>query len=163
MALGMWAEVLDRWLGPVRRVAAVTATHEARRRAIDGSLVDAAVPDSLSVSGRLENGVTLSCHFSSHAAFGPGNAIEIFGTRGALAYTLFGDELRGATEGDAALAPIEIPVDEVRLQTTDQEFITAILTGSPVSPTFEDGVRYMEFCDAVARSAETGHAIDLPM
>jgi predicted dehydrogenase len=27
--------------------------------------------------------------------------------------------------------------------------------------TFEDGVRYMEFTDAVARSAATGHTVDV--
>ena len=161
MALGMWAEVLHRWLGPVRRLIATAATHDPERTTADGARVAAAVPDSLSVSGTLENGATLSCHFSTHAAFGPGNTIEIFGNRGVLAYTLFGDELRGATEGDAAVAPIEIPPDEVRLQTTDAEFITAILTGSAVSPTFEDGLRYMEFCEAVAVSAATGRAIDM--
>lgn len=163
MALGMWAEVLHRWLGPVRRVAAVTATHDARRTAVDGSQVDATVPDSLSVSGTLESGATMSCHFSSHAAFGPGNSIEIYGSRGALVYKLFQDELRGATGTDTELTPIPIPPAEERLQTTDLEFIAAILAGTAVSPTFDDGVRYMDFCEAVARSAATGRAVDLPM
>jgi predicted dehydrogenase len=161
MTLGMWAEVLGRWVGPVRRLVAVTAAHAPTRTALDGSTVAATVADSVSISGTLENGATLSCQFATDAAFGPGHAIEIYGTRGALVYRLFGDELIGATEGDPAIAPIQIAEAEERRQTTDAEFVAAILTGSAVSPTFEDGVRYMAFADAVARSAAGGCAVDV--
>lgn len=163
MTLGMWAEVLHRWVGPASRVAAVTATHEGRRTAVDGSLVDATVPDSVSVSGGLQNGATFSCHLSSQAALGPGHSIEIYGSRGALVYRLFQEELRGATGDETALVPIPIPPDEERHQTTDLEFVQAILAGTPVSPTFDDGARYMEFCEAAALSAAIGRAVDLPL
>ena len=121
------------------------------------------MPNSVAVSGRLQNGATLSCHFSSNAAFGPGHSIEIYGSRGALVYRFFDEELRGATGDDKEIGPIAIPAEEERRQTTDLEFVQAILTGSAVSPTFEDGVRYMEFCEAVAISAATGRAVDLPL
>ena len=77
-------------------------------------------------------------------------------------YTLFGDVVRGATGGDDALEEIEVPDDEVRLQTTDAEFVRAILHGGPVEPDFEEGVRYMEFTEAVATSVHTGEAVTLP-
>ena len=54
-----------------------------------------------------------------------------------------------------------MPADEVRLQTTDAEFVSAILHGGSVEPDFE-GVRYMEFMEAVAISAHTGRAVALP-
>ena len=149
LTLGMWAEVLQRWLGPVASVSAVTT--------------GGGVPDSIAIAGRLAGGATLSAHFSSAGAFGAGSSIEIYGTRGAIAYKLFGDELRTATEGDAELAVLDVGADEVREQTTDREFIEAIQTGSPISPTFEDGVRYMEFCEAVALSAAEGRPVSLPL
>ena len=152
LTLGMWAEVLQRWLGPVASVSAVTT-----------ATGDGGVPDSIAIAGRLASGATLSAHFSSAGAFGAGSSIEVFGTHGAIAYKLFGDELRTATEGDAELATIDVAPDEVREQTTDREFIEAIQTGSPVSPTFEDGVRYMEFCEAVALSAAEGRPVTLPL
>ena len=103
----------------------------------------------------------MSYHFSTHASFAPPQAIEIYGTRGAIHYTLFGAVVKGATAGDAALREIEVSDDEVRLQTTDAEFVRAIRHGGSVEPDFEEGVRYMEFTEAVAVSANTGEAVTL--
>ena len=75
---------------------------------------------------------------------------------------MFGDVVRGATVGEDGLEEIEVPDDEVRLQTTDAEFVRAILHGGTVEPDFEEGVRYMEFTEAVAISAHTGEAVILP-
>lgn len=52
--------------------------------------------------------------------------------------------------------------DEVGLQTTDAEFVRAILHGGSVEQEFEEGVRYMESTEAVAISAHTGEAVTLP-
>jgi predicted dehydrogenase len=163
MTLGMWAEVLHRWVGPATLISALAATHAARRLTPGGSLARAVIPDSVSVAGRLENGAILSCHFSNRAAFGPGHSIEIYGSHGALVYRLFTEELQGATAASDQLAPISVPPEQERQQTTDQEFVQAIRTGSSVSPGFEDGVRYMEFCEAVAISAATGQRVSLPI
>ena len=57
---------------------------------------------------------------------------------------------------------IEVSDEEVRLQTTDAEFVNAILHGGTVEPDFEEGVRYMEFTEAVAISAHTGQTVTLP-
>ena len=46
--------------------------------------------------------------------------------------------------------------------TTDAEFVRAILHGGSVEPDFEEGVRYMEFTEAVAKSAHTGRVVTLP-
>ena len=70
--------------------------------------------------------------------------------------------VRGATAGDDELSEIEVAGDEVRLQTTDAEFVRAILDGGVVEPDFEEGVRYMEFTEAVAISVHTGEAVTLP-
>ena len=162
MAMGMWAEVLNRWVGPARSLSATATSHLESRTTAEGGLAPATVPDSISISAVLECGATASYHFSTHASFAPPQAIEIYGTRGAIHYTLFGDVLRGATAGDDTLQEIEVPDDEVRLQTTDAEFVNAILHGGPVQPDFEEGVRYMEFTEAVAISAYTGEAVSLP-
>ena len=94
--------------------------------------------------------------------FGPGHGVEIYGSRGALVYKFFAEEIQGATEGDEALHSIAIPPGEERAHSTDVEFIEAIGGGAPVSPSFEDGVSYMEFCEAVALSLQTGNAVPVP-
>ena len=152
MILGILAEVTNRWVGPAASVSASVRSHE-------GS---GPVPDSISVSAELESGATMSYHLSSQARFGPGSWVEIYGTRGALAYKLFAEEVMGASGGDESLARLEIPADEERAQTTDAEFIAAIRGGPPVSPDFEEGVRYTELCEAIAQSAMSGQRVEMP-
>ena len=161
MTMGLWAEVLDRWVGPAALVSAFCQTHVAQRLAADGQWVPAQVPDSLSIVAELRCGATASYHFSSQAAFGPGHSIAIYGSRGALVYDMFPDHLRGATGGEKEMHDIEIPDGEIRHHTTDAEFIDAIRSGTPVSPDFRGGRAYMAFCEAVAWSCHTGVAVDV--
>ena len=44
----------------------------------------------------------------------------------------------------------------------DAEFIEAIRRGTPVAPDFAEGIRYMEFCEAVAQSIYEGRRISMP-
>jgi predicted dehydrogenase len=162
MTLGMWGEVCNRWVGPALRVTAVGRCHIQLRMTPGGDRAESAVPDSLAVAVELACGATATYHLALRAAFAPGHAIEIYGSRGALVYKLFAEEIHGATEGDEALHTIAIPPGEERAHSTDAEFIEAIRGGGPVSPSFEDGVRYMEFCEAVALSLRTGAAVAVP-
>ena len=154
MTLGILAEVINRWFGPASTVIADIRSH------VTGS--PQAVPDSLAIAAELESGATASYHLSSHAPFGPGSSVDIFGSKGAIHYKLFAEEISGATEGDDGLKPIDIPPGEEQTQTTDAEFIQAIREGTPVSPDFEEGLRYVEFCEAVAQSAHTGERVAMP-
>ncbi|HEY3131079.1 MAG TPA: Gfo/Idh/MocA family oxidoreductase [Acidobacteriota bacterium] len=161
MTLGMWSEVSNRWVGLATRVVALGKTHVKQRTTRNGESAEAVIPDSLAVAAELECGATASYHFSACAASAPGHSIEIYGSRGALAYQLFVEEIRGAS-GSEKLGPIPIPPEEERAQSTDAEFIQSIRDGTPVSPSFEEGLRYMEFCEAVALSAKTGTAVTVP-
>ena len=162
MTMGMWAEVLNRWVGPATLVTAAGSSHRRKRTTVDGATVDSVVPDSLGIAAVLECGATATYHFSTAAAFGPGSSIEIYGSRGALVYTLFEERIQGATAGHDALEPVPVPEEEERRQTTDSEFVRAILEGTPVYPDFPEGVRYMEFSEAVAVSLATGKAVPVP-
>ncbi len=115
MTMGMWAEVLNRWVGPARSLSATATSHLESRATADGGLAPATVPDSIAISAALECGATASYHFSTHASFAPPQAIEIYGTHGAIHYTLFGDVVSGATAGDDALQEIEVPGGELWL------------------------------------------------
>jgi predicted dehydrogenase len=162
MRLGMWIEVLNRWVGPATRVVAVGTCHRRQRKDLEGKWVEASVPDSLAVAAELECGATASYHMSDCAALGPGHSIEIYGSSRALVYRLFTDEIQGASVGSEMLQPIDISPEEERVQSTDADFIRAIREGTRVSPDFEEGLRYMEFMEAVALSLKTGTAIPVP-
>ena len=60
--------------------------------------------------------------------------------------------------------PIAIPPDPARGWHVEADWIDSIRTGAPVRFTdFATGVAYMEFTQAVARSAQQGAAVDLPL
>ena len=55
-----------------------------------------------------------------------------------------------------------IPADKRIGWRVEEEFVSAIRGREKVTHTnFEDGVRYMEFTDAVTKSAATGQAVDV--
>jgi predicted dehydrogenase len=58
---------------------------------------------------------------------------------------------------------VEIAADEKRHWTAEADFISAIREGTPVSPDFEEGLRYMEVTEAIYRSARTGQRVNLPL
>ena len=159
MMLGILAEVLYRWIDPVTAVTAITSDDPQ------------SVPQTLGVVAELHGGGTASFHLTYRVGHGPGNKIEICGTRGALEYRLLSEkpggvvteeEIFGLTEGETEMHPIEIPVAEMRDRTMDVEFIEAIRKGTPVAPDFAEGVRYMEFSEAVAQSLYEGRKISMP-
>jgi hypothetical protein len=45
----------------------------------------------------------------------------------------------------------------------EADFVSAIRNGSPVFPSFADGVDYMEFVEAVGRAMERGAQVTLPL
>jgi predicted dehydrogenase len=47
--------------------------------------------------------------------------------------------------------------------TVEKDFIEAVLTGGHPEPSFETGVKYLEFTEALNLSARGGHAVELPL
>ena len=89
--------------------------------------------------------------------------IELYGSDGTLRYNIDTDEILGARAGDADLRPLAIPADLRREWLAEAEFLEAIRTGNrDVSPSFTEGIKYIEFTEAVYRSSAEGRAIDLP-
>ena len=163
LTLGLWVEVVHRWVGPAALVSAVAKVHRPERHDAAGANVTATVPDSVVAAGTLDCGAAFSYHLSNSASFSPGHRIEIYGSGGALIYRLFSEEILGATADAGEPAPMVVSPEEERSQTTDREFIDAIREGGTVSPTFEEGLRYIEFCEAVALSAHSGSSVRLPL
>jgi predicted dehydrogenase len=119
----------------------------------------------------LENGARVTYHLSGVTPFGQGMGIHLYGTEGVLHYDLQTDRIRGASlrhgqRAGAAAELVEIPIPEGKAGgwRVEQEFVEAIRTGAPVRLTdFATGVAYMEFTEAVARSAEREEPVELPL
>ncbi len=87
----------------------------------------------------------------------------MFGSEGTLRVDADTRRLFGARRGDTELSEIEVPAGERIGWRVEREFIGAIRGEEPVRrTTFADGVRYMEFTEAVAVSARTGRRVEIP-
>src|SRR5262249_59473626 len=118
----------------------------------------------------LENGAGAEYSFSGVTLFGHGMGIRWSGSEGVWHYGLATDRILGASRkqsprpGDDRLEEIPIPPEKVQEWEVEAEFVEAIRSGTPIRFTdFATGVAYMEFTEAVARSAQSGQAVELPL
>jgi predicted dehydrogenase len=163
--LGMYVETISRWLGYQKRVQAITKVHyPLRTRPGSSEKVEVRLADSAVVAGEMENGALSSFHLSGVSNHPQPNRVEIHGSEGTLIVDLAPNagNILGAKRGEA-LAPIPVPENEKREWLAEAEFIRAIREGGPVTPDFFEGLKYMEFTEAVHRSSAEGRAIDLPL
>ena len=172
LTLGIVHETLMRWVPPPVRVLAQVHAHLPSR--IDpesGVRRPVGTPDSVQVLAVLANGARVTYHCSGVTPFGQGMGIHLYGTEGVLHYDLQHDRIRGASlkRGQRAgpageLVEIDIPAERTGRWRVEEEFVEAIRTGTPVRLTdFATGVAYMEFTEAVARSAEREEPVELPL
>ena len=160
--MGIWYEAMLRWLGPARRVMALTRIAVPQRRDAGGALREVTVPDHVEILATLRDGAVARLRFSAIAALGPPGEVWIFGSDGTLRLDGDGKRLSGARRGDTALREIAIPAEARVGWRVEEEFVNAIRGRETITrTTFEDGVRYMEFTDAVTRSAAAGRAVDV--
>jgi predicted dehydrogenase len=172
LTLGILHETLLRWVPPPVRVLAQAHAHVTER--IDpesGVRRPVGTPDTVQAAAVLENGARAVYHFSGVTPFGQGMGIWLYGTEGVLHYDMLTDRIRGTSRrhGSTAaradeLEEIAVPADKARTWRVEAEFVDAIRHGTPVRFTdFATGVAYMEFTEAVARSAELGMPVELPL
>jgi predicted dehydrogenase len=162
LTMGIWYEAMMRWVGPARRVMAMTKVAVPRRRDASGSMHDVTVPDHVDILATFGTGAVAHLRFSSITALAPASEAWIFGTHGTLRLEADARRLSGGQRGDKGLSEIVIPAEQRIGWRVEQEFVNAIRGQEKITHTsFEDGVRYMEFTDAVAKSAATGQAVDV--
>jgi predicted dehydrogenase len=165
LTLGILHETLTRWVPPPERVLAqVHAFVAARIDPTSGVRLQVGTPDSVQVLAVLEGGARAVYQFSGATPVGGGSRIRLYGSRGVLHYDVDADVLSGQKSGQSAAEVIPIPPAKVGGWRVEADFVDSIRSGSPVRFTdFETGVGYMEFTEAVARSATAGRPVTLPL
>ena len=164
LSLGIWYESLMRWVGPANRVAAMAKVCVPQRRDAAGNLCVVTVPDHVDVLAGLACGAVAHLRFSAVTGLAPVNEIWLFGSEGTLRLDADALKLYGGRRGDKALKEIPVSPDAKAGWRVEEEFINAIRGKEIVTrTTFEDGVKYMEFAEAVIRSAQSGQTIGLPL
>jgi predicted dehydrogenase len=169
LTLGIVHETLLRWAAaPVRVQAQVHAHIPSRIDPQSGVRRPVGTPDSVQVLAVLADGARATYHLSGAAPFGQAMGIHLYGTEGTLQYDLLNDRIRGASKRlgkkSGELEEIPIPSEQARSWRVEADFVDAIRLGTPVTLTdFASGVAYMEFTEAVARSAAEETAVELPL
>jgi predicted dehydrogenase len=170
LTLGIIHETFLRWAPPpVRVLAQVHAFISTRIDPESGVRRPVGTPDSVQILAVLENGARAVYHLSGVTSFGQGMGIWFYGTEGVLHYDLVHDRIEGSRQtskhgSGPALEEIPIPPSKARNWRVEADFVDAIRQKAQVQFTdFATGVAYMEFTEAVARSAQRGEAVELPL
>jgi len=160
--MGIWYEAMMRWVGPAQRVTAMTKVAVPRRKDGTGAPHDVRVPDHVDILAQLRGGAVGHLRFSSVTGLAPASEAWIFGSEGTLRLEADTLRLTGGRRGESALREIPVPPKTRIGWRVEEEFVNAIRGREKIARTsFEDGVRYMEFTDAVTRSASTGQTVDV--
>ncbi len=157
-SLGIWYEALMRWVGQAVNVLAMGKIFVESRKGPDGQMRRVKIPDHLDVIADMECGAQLHLQVSGVGGLSGPTEAFLFGSEGTMRFCE--GRLFGASRGAKHLEEICIPAESRGQWRVEEEFVGAIRGDEPVRlTTFEDGVKYMEFTDAVARSVATGQAV----
>ena len=129
----------------------------------NGQRASVTLPDHADVLYELASGAQVHMRFSETTGLSNGNQTWIHGSEG----TIHIDErqtVHGGKRGEKQLSEIPNPPEGQAVARVEAEFIRAIRGLEPVTTnTFEIGVHYMEWTEAIHRSAMTGQAVHLPL
>ncbi|MCP4167240.1 MAG: Gfo/Idh/MocA family oxidoreductase [Chloroflexi bacterium] len=152
MNLGIWYEALMRWVGEALRVTAMGKTYvKMRLHPETGEKRAVRIPEHLNVIADMACGAHASFFFSAVAGLAQEDSAMIFGSEGSLRFS--DGKLFGGRRGDTEMSEIQIPPEEQNDWRVEEEFVNAIRGFEPIThTTFDDGVKYMAFTEAVITS-----------
>jgi predicted dehydrogenase len=158
LTLGIYAEVVQRWFGPITQVFAHQKTIFPVRQGYE-----IRIPDMVTVLCKFESGMEGVMEFSGVAPFENSDRLQVFGNQGTLSYDFSSDRINGARLGEKGPAEIEIPAELEQRWRVEEDFIAA--TRSPASiqpqPGFAQGLQYMRVVQAVADSVASGSEVQI--
>ncbi len=165
MQVGIWAELLNAWVGEYDTLKAACHTPVPTKTDADGKPYTIKIPQVVFIEGRLANGAVINEQHSGVSQEPPMNSITIYGAAGRLRYPVGGKLLFGKT--GEPLQPAEVPAELMFDWAVEASFITAVRAsreGVPqqqrrVSPDFAEGLKYMKKVEAVHLSAQTGQPV----
>jgi len=162
MNLGIVYECLARYFGHVATVSAVTRVWNAKRPDPDeaGGERRVGVAETAQVLAEMESGALAVFQFSGIAAHAGPSRAEVYGSAGTLVLEFGPENVRAGRTSDEALHDVELPAAMKGGWRVEEDFVDSIRTGAPVTLTsFVEGIRYMEFTEAVHHSATSGRRV----
>src|SRR5216110_3665931 len=149
LTLGIYVEVLQRWLGNIAGVFARGKILNPLRQGYE-----VIIPDLLNVLCQFENGAEGVLEFSGVNPLSTGDRLEIYGDQGALLYDFTNEHVRSVKYGAREMEDVDVPKELTTEWKVEDDFISAVKSKGRMKPrpSFEDGVRYMRVVQAVADS-----------
>jgi predicted dehydrogenase len=162
LGMGIWYEAIMRWVGEARTVCAMARVSVKQRKNSGGLMQPVSVPDHVDILSEMVCGAQARFQFSTVTGLAPGPEVWLFGSEGTLRYDASSEKLLGASRGEAAFHEIAIPAELSVGWRVEEEFVNAIRGVEKVKfTTFEDGLKYMQFTEAVSRSAASGASMSV--
>jgi len=177
MHMGIFYEAGMRWLGTASSVMAVSNVNVKKRLLPDtGFISEISIPDHLEAIGEMNIGGNF--HLSHSTVLGGAKKIEIYiyGTNSTLrisedpestipqSYNTVMLKLEVLNKNSKKWKILRPRKSEIGRWRVEEEFIQAIKGNEKIShTTFSDGVKYMQFTDALKISSETNSKIYLPL
>ena len=161
--MGIWYEAMIRWVGRATSVMAMSKINVPYRNDESGTRQTVTIPDHVDVLCRLANGAQAHMKFSAATGLSNGNEVWLYGSEGTirLDHRL---NIYAGKRGDHELAEVPVPQEKQGFWRVEEEFVNAIRGEEEITRTpFDIGVHYMEWTEAVTRSAQTGQAVSLPL
>jgi predicted dehydrogenase len=158
LTLGMYAEVLMRWFGPISRLVAHDKTIVPVRQGYE-----IRIPDMVTVLCTFATGMEGVLEFSGIAPFARPDRLELYGNQGMLDYDFATDRISGAQLGDEAPAALPTPARLEQSWNVEADFIAAVRSPGGISPQpgFNEGLQYMKVVQAVADSVAQRREIEI--
>ncbi len=161
--MGIWYEGMIRWVGRATKVMAMAKVCVPNRRDENGALVPVNIPDQVNVLCELANGAQAHLRFSAATGLATGNEVWFHGTEGTIRVDN-GLNVFAGKRGDTQLTEVPNPDSMQGFWRVEEEFANAIRGTETITRTpFDVGLHYMEWTEAVTRSAQTGQAVALPL
>lgn len=165
MQVGIWAELLNAWVGEYETLKAVTHTPVSTKTDTDGKAYPIQIPQVVLIEGQLVNGATINEQHSGVSQEPPMNSVTIYGSAARLRYPIGGQLLFGKI--GEPLKPAVVPKELTCSWQVEASFIAAVRAaraGIPpqqrrVSPDFVEGLKYMKKVEAIHLSARTGQPV----
>ena len=162
MMMGVFYESVMRWIGHADSVLAMGKTFVKTRKNTRGVLQAIAIPDHLDILASMLCGAQAHLQFSSVNGHSGPVEISLYGSEATLRFCE--NKLYGGTRSESELAELKLSPSEEGHWRVEEDFIAAIRGEKEVElTTFADGLKYMEFTEAVALSLQSGQLIKLPI
>ena len=162
LGMGIWYEAMMRWVGCATRISAMGKVFVRNRKDENGQLKAVRIPEHIDILADLACGAQAHLQFSSVTGLLGAPEAYLFGTMGTLRFSQ--DKLFGGRRGESQLNEIDIQPEKQGHWRVEEEFVAAIRGQGMITHTsFEDGVKYMEFTEAVSRSMMQNTSVSLPL